>query len=94
VQELRYKESDRIAAMTEGLRALGVAVDERQDGMTIQGAGRFYGGAIKSYGDHRIAMSFAIAGLLSDSGVEIDDAACADISFPSFFDLLGEICLH
>ena len=94
VQELRYKESDRIAAMTEGLRALGIAVDERQDGMTIQGAGRFHGGAIKSYGDHRIAMSFTIAGLLSDSGVEIDDAACADISFPSFFDLLGEICLH
>jgi 3-phosphoshikimate 1-carboxyvinyltransferase len=94
VQELRYKESDRIAAMTEGLRALGVAVDEREDSMTIHGARRLHGGAIKSYGDHRIAMSFAIAGLLSDSGVEIDDAACADISFPSFFDLLGEICLH
>lgn len=94
VQELRYKESDRIAAMTAGLRALGIDVEERSDGMTIHGVGRFHGGAIKSYADHRIAMSFAIAGLLSDRGVEIDDAACADISFPSFFDLLGEICLH
>lgn len=94
VQELRYKESDRIAAMTEGLRALGVAVDERPDGMTIHGSAGFRGGMVKSYADHRIAMSFAVAALLSDRGVEIDDASCADISFPSFFDLLGEICLH
>ena len=94
VQELRYKESDRIAAMTAGLRALGVAVEERADGMTIHGAGRFRGGAVKSCADHRIAMSFAIAGLLSEEGVEIDDAGCVDISFPAFFDLLGEICLH
>jgi 3-phosphoshikimate 1-carboxyvinyltransferase len=94
VKELRFKESDRIAAMTEGLRALGIAVEERADGMTIHGAGRFRGGAVKSYADHRIAMSFAIAGVLSKDGVEIDDAGCVDISFPSFFDLLGEICLH
>jgi 3-phosphoshikimate 1-carboxyvinyltransferase len=94
VKELRFKESDRIAAMTEGLRALGIAVEERADGMTIHGAGRFRGGAVKSYADHRIAMSFAIAGMLSKDGVEIDDAGCVDISFPSFFDLLGEICLH
>jgi 3-phosphoshikimate 1-carboxyvinyltransferase len=94
VKELRFKESDRIAAMTEGLRALGVPVEERPDGMTIQGGNRLQGGAIKSYADHRIAMSFAIAGLVSASGVEIDDAACVDISLPSFFALLGEICLH
>jgi len=94
VKELRYKESDRIKAMTEGLRALGVAVEERADGMTIEGRQRFHGGAVKSYGDHRIAMAFAIAGLLSEPGVEIDDAACVDISFPAFFDLLAEICLH
>ena len=93
VKELRYKESDRIAAMTEGLRALGISVEERADGMTIHG-GRFRGGAVKSYADHRIAMSLAIAGLVSAHGVEIDDAQCVDISFPSFFDLLAEICLH
>lgn len=94
VKELRYKESDRIAAMTEGLRALGVAVEEREDGMTIQGRGRFRSGAVRSYADHRVAMSLAIAALRSDDGVEIDDASCVDISFPAFFDLLAEICLH
>jgi 3-phosphoshikimate 1-carboxyvinyltransferase len=62
--------------------------------MTIQGGNRLQGGAIKSYADHRIAMSFAIAGLVSASGVGIDDAACVDISLPSFFALLAEICLH
>ena len=94
VKELRYKESDRISSMTEGLRQLGVAVEERADGMTIEGGKRFKTGAIKSYADHRVAMSFAIAGLCSEGGVEIDDAGCVDISFPSFFDLLGKICLH
>jgi 3-phosphoshikimate 1-carboxyvinyltransferase len=93
VKELRFKESDRITAMTQGLRALGVSVEERDDGMTITG-GRIHSGAIKSYADHRIAMSFAIAGLVSTHGIEIDDAQCVDISFPSFFDLLAEICLH
>lgn len=94
VKELRYKESDRIAAMTEGLRALGVPVEEREDGMTIEGGRGFRSGGVKSYADHRVAMAFAIAGLRSEGGVEIDDASCVDISFPSFFDLLAEICLH
>lgn len=94
VKELRYKESDRIAAMTAGLRKLGVAVEERDDGMTIQGNGRLRGGAVHSHADHRIAMSFAIAALASDGAVEIDDADCVDISFPSFFALLEKICLH
>lgn len=94
VKELRYKESDRIAAMTEGLRALGVYVEEREDGMTIEGCPRLQGGSVRTYGDHRIAMALAIAGLASASGVVIDDAACVDISFPSFFALLAEICLH
>ena len=94
VKELRYKESDRIKAMTEGLRALGVSIEERVEGMTIEGGRRFHGGAVKSYADHRIAMSFAVAGLSSAGGVDIDDAACVDISFPAFFDLLAQICLH
>jgi len=95
VKELRYKESDRIAAMTEGLRNLGVQVDEREDGMTIHGAGGVLkGGMIRSFADHRVAMSFAIAGLLSEQGVSIDDPRCADISFPTFFELLEKICLH
>jgi 3-phosphoshikimate 1-carboxyvinyltransferase len=94
VKELRYKESDRIAAMTEGLRALGVHVEEREDGMTIHGTGRLRGAKVKSYGDHRVAMALTIAGLSSEGGVEIDDPSCVDISFPSFFELLGKICLH
>jgi 3-phosphoshikimate 1-carboxyvinyltransferase len=94
IKELRYKESDRIAAMTAGMRALGIEVEEREDGMTIHGGKGFRGGVVKSYGDHRVAMSFAIAALSSAAGVAIDDAACVDISFPGFFDLLGKICLH
>jgi 3-phosphoshikimate 1-carboxyvinyltransferase len=94
VKELRYKESDRIAAMAEGLRRLGVAVEEREDGMTIEGGKRLRGGSVKSYGDHRVAMALAIAGLASEGGVEIDDADCVAISFPSFFELLDKIRLH
>ena len=93
VKELRFKESDRISAMTEGLRRLGVEVDEREDGMTIHGRKTLQGNKLRSFGDHRIAMSLAVAGLCADGGVEIDDAQCVDISFPTFFDLLDEICL-
>ncbi|HEU4341624.1 MAG TPA: 3-phosphoshikimate 1-carboxyvinyltransferase, partial [Candidatus Binatia bacterium] len=94
VKELRYKESDRIAAMTEGLRALGVSVAEREDGMTISGCRRLKGATVKSHGDHRVAMALAIAGLCSDGGVQIDDADCVDISFPNFFELLEKMQLH
>jgi 3-phosphoshikimate 1-carboxyvinyltransferase len=94
VKELRYKESDRIAAMTEGLQRLGVQVEELEDGMTIHGGSKLPGTHVRSFGDHRVAMALAVAGLVSDGGVEIDDAACVDISFPGFFELLGKICLH
>jgi 3-phosphoshikimate 1-carboxyvinyltransferase len=87
-KELRYKESDRIAVMTEQLRRLGVRVEEREDGMTIEGSRGLEGAPVKSYGDHRVAMALAVAGLSSRGGVEIDDTACADISFPGFFALL------
>lgn len=94
VKELRYKESDRIAAMSQGLRALGVTVEEQEDGMVIEGRPRLRGAAVKSYGDHRVAMSLAIAGLFSDGGIEIDDGDCVDISFPTFYELLQKIYLH
>jgi len=94
VKELRVKESDRIAAMTEGLRNLGVKVEDSEDSMTIYGGRDLNGGAVRSFADHRVAMSFAIAGLVSRDGVEIDDPRCASISFPSFFDLLEQICLQ
>lgn len=94
VKELRFKESDRIAAMTEGLQRLGAQVEEREDGMTIHGGNKLRGSQVRSFGDHRVAMALAVAGLVSGGGVEIDDAACVDISFPGFFELLGKICLH
>jgi 3-phosphoshikimate 1-carboxyvinyltransferase len=94
IKELRYKESDRIAAMSEGLRRLGIDVEEREDAMTIHGGGKISGGKVRSFGDHRVAMSFAVAGLIASGSIEIDDAACADISFPTFFQLLEQICLH
>ena len=84
--ELRVKESDRIAAMAHGLRALGVSVDEAPDGAAIEG-GRIQGGRIDSRGDHRIAMSFAIAAQLADREVHIDDVANVATSFPGFADL-------
>ncbi|KAB7769313.1 3-phosphoshikimate 1-carboxyvinyltransferase [Xanthomonas maliensis] len=81
--ELRVKESDRLAAMANGLRTLGVRVDETDDGATLHG-GPIGGGRIDSHGDHRIAMAFAIAGQLSTGEVEIADVANVATSFPGF----------
>ena len=92
VRELRYKESDRIYTMTRELRKLGVEVEEEEDSMRIVGKGRLQGARVKSYGDHRVAMALACAGLYSAGGVEIEDSACADVSFPGFFDLLESLC--
>ena len=84
--ELRVKESDRLAAMATGLRALGVAVDEAPDGATIEG-GSLGGGTIDSHGDHRIAMSFAVAGLIAVDAVRINDCNNVATSFPGFLEL-------
>lgn len=92
VRELRYKESDRIYTMTRELRKLGVEVEEEEDSMRIVGMGRLQGARVKSYGDHRVAMALACAGLYSSGGVEIEDSACADVSFPGFYDLLESLC--
>lgn len=81
--ELRVKESDRIAAMATGLRALGIAVDETDDGATIRG-GRLAGGTVDSLGDHRIAMAFAIAAQCATADVRITDVANVATSFPGF----------
>jgi 3-phosphoshikimate 1-carboxyvinyltransferase len=87
------KESDRIAAI-EQLRALGVAMRTTADTITIAGSGGrpLTGGArIDAHADHRIAMAFAVAGLVADGGVEIVDAESADVSFPGFFRLLADL---
>ncbi|RPD83614.1 3-phosphoshikimate 1-carboxyvinyltransferase [Luteimonas sp. 100069] len=84
-EELRVKESDRIATMAAGLRALGVAIEEAPDGAHIAGrADGFAGGGVHSHGDHRIAMSFAIAGQRARGPVIIDDTANVATSFPGF----------
>ena len=88
--ELRVKESDRIAAMARGLQSLGVVVDEAPDGATIIG-GPIRGGAIDSEGDHRIAMSFALAAQVADGTVRIDDVANVATSFPGFDTLMREL---
>ncbi|HEU0305740.1 MAG TPA: 3-phosphoshikimate 1-carboxyvinyltransferase [Lysobacter sp.] len=84
--ELRVKESDRIATMAAGLRALGISVEETPDGAVIEG-GRLQGGVVESHGDHRIAMSFAIAAQLAGGEVRINDVENVATSFPGFVEL-------
>jgi 3-phosphoshikimate 1-carboxyvinyltransferase len=83
--ELRVKESDRIGAMAANLSALGVACGEYPDGLWIEGPSRIRAGvACESRGDHRIAMSMLVLGKAAGGGVEVDDTACIDTSFPGF----------
>lgn len=89
-RELRVKESDRIAALVSGLALLGARVEERPDGLSIEGPVVLSGGEVESHNDHRIAMSFAVAGLVADSNVKVRGWSCVDTSFPEFLDLLGE----
>lgn len=87
LEELRVKESDRIAAMVDGLRALGIEAVDTPGGAEIQG-GRFQAGAVDSRGDHRIAMAFAVAGLTAAGPVRVTDTAPVETSFPGFAALL------
>jgi len=90
-RELRVKETDRISAMATNLRKLGVTVDECADGMTVTGVERLSGGSVDSFGDHRIAMSLAVAALVSIDGITIADTGCVATSFPTFFPLLEQV---
>lgn len=86
-EELRVKESDRIATMAAELRKMGVSMTERPDGMVIHGGGekaRLTGGCCESHGDHRIAMSMAVAGLVAEGATTIADSGCIETSFPGF----------
>jgi 3-phosphoshikimate 1-carboxyvinyltransferase len=87
--ELRAKESDRIHAVATNLRALGAQVEEYPDGLAVPGGQKLSGGEVDSFGDHRIAMAFAVAGLFAEGPVTIKDPACVGISFPGFFDVLS-----
>ncbi len=90
-KELRVKETDRITAMAENLRNLGINVRETEDGMDISGSEQLLGGAVDSCGDHRIAMSMSIAALVAASAITISDVGCVATSFPTFFQLLEEV---
>jgi 3-phosphoshikimate 1-carboxyvinyltransferase len=87
--ELRVKESDRIAAIALNLRAMGAEVEEKADGFVIPGRQKLRGADIFAAGDHRIAMAFAIAGLVADGETRIHEAECADVSFPGFWETLA-----
>ncbi|HEY5643562.1 MAG TPA: 3-phosphoshikimate 1-carboxyvinyltransferase [Woeseiaceae bacterium] len=88
--ELRVKESDRIAAMADGLRRLGIRVDETPDGASIEG-GQFSGGEVASYADHRVAMSLAMAGTIASGPVLIRDVDNVETSFPGFVETVAQV---
>ncbi|MFZ6017536.1 MAG: 3-phosphoshikimate 1-carboxyvinyltransferase [Nitrospirota bacterium] len=92
-EELRVKESDRIKAMAEGLRRMGVKVEEFSDGLSIKGNTTLKGALIDSYGDHRIAMAFSIAALVADGTTTINGISSVNISFPGFFEILRRLTL-
>lgn len=87
-EELRVKESDRISTVVSNLKACGIEVEEFEDGYSVTG-GVLHAAKVSSYGDHRIAMSFIVAGLRA--GMEVDDVDCIQTSFPNFFELMGQI---
>lgn len=89
-EELRVKESDRLAAMANGLRACGVELEEREDGMRLVG-GQMQGAEIDSYTDHRIAMAFAVAGLTANGEMTINDCDNVATSFPNFVELANSV---
>ena len=80
-QELRLKETDRIATVVDGLRGLGATIEATGDGFAVTGSGGLRGGRIASHGDHRLAMLGAVAGLASREGVEVEGMEAADVSY-------------
>jgi 3-phosphoshikimate 1-carboxyvinyltransferase len=85
-EELRVKESDRIATVVEGLRGLGAEIEATADGFAVTGTGGLRGGVIESHGDHRLAMMGAVAGMASQEGVEVVGMDAAAVSYPRFMD--------
>src|SRR5947207_2840371 len=89
-EELRVKETDRIAAIAHNLRVMGAQVLELSDGLEIHGPAPLRGGRVASFGDHRIAMAFAIAGLFADGETIVQNAECVEISYPGFNNAIEE----
>jgi 3-phosphoshikimate 1-carboxyvinyltransferase len=89
--ELRAKESDRLVALAQNLRRMGARVEELPDGLDVPGGQELHGAEVESYGDHRIAMAFAVAGLVAEGETNIQNTNCADVSFPGFFEILAGV---
>jgi 3-phosphoshikimate 1-carboxyvinyltransferase len=93
-QELRVKETDRLHAMAENLNALGAEVQEREDGLIIEGNGpNLLGTRVGSFDDHRVAMAMGVAGLVAHGTTTINDAECARVSFPGFWEELSRVAV-
>jgi len=90
-KELRVKETDRLAAIATNLKAMGVEVTEQEDGLEIIGGAPLRGARLQSFGDHRIAMAFAIAGLFAEGDTIIEDIECVGTSYPDFYKTLEQI---
>lgn len=90
VGELRVKESDRIASIVEGLRTLGGSAEVAGDSLAVVGPVRLSGGDVDSYGDHRIAMAFAVAGFVASAKVRVERWSCVNTSFPEFLEVVGD----
>ncbi|MDJ0917516.1 MAG: 3-phosphoshikimate 1-carboxyvinyltransferase [Woeseiaceae bacterium] len=90
LEELRVKESDRIASMAAGLKALGADVTETDDGAIVKGGG-FSSGTVQSFGDHRVAMSLAVAGTVADGPVTVHDTQPVETSFPNFINIMNDL---
>ncbi|MGM0641782.1 MAG: 3-phosphoshikimate 1-carboxyvinyltransferase [Thermotogota bacterium] len=91
LSELRKKETDRIKALVHNFEKIGVKIEELNDGYIIEGPQEIIGGEVDSFNDHRIAMTFAIAGLISQDGIKIKNSNCVDVSFPGFFNIIEDL---
>ena len=89
--ELRVKETDRIATVAENMRRMGIEISTFEDGFHVPGKQKFKGAEVESFGDHRIAMAFAVAGLSADGETLVKEAEAASVSFPEFYDMLNNL---
>lgn len=89
--ELRVKESDRIAALVNAIRAIGGEAEELEDGLVVRGSDRPQGGRVVTHGDHRIAMAFGVLAALPGNAIEIDDPECAAVSYPGFWGVVARL---
>ncbi len=90
--ELRVKESDRITAVVQNLKAVGADAEELPDGFVVRGSDRPYRGRVVTHGDHRIAMAFGVLGALDGNAIEVDDPECVNVSYPGFWSDLARAC--